>query len=59
MITFICVFYYLFSVFFMAGYISNTDEQNPWIVLGGIALALIAAPILFPVNLGLFVSKNS
>lgn len=42
----------------MAGYISNTDEQNPWLILAAIGLALIAAPILFPINLGLYVSKN-
>lgn len=58
MITFIFVFYYLFSVFFMAGYISNTDESNPWVILVGIVLVLIFAPILFPFELGLFVSRK-
>ena len=43
----------------MAGYISNTDESNPWVILGGIVLVLIFAPILFPFNLGLFVSNNN
>ena len=43
----------------MSGYISDTDEQNPWIILGGLILALIAAPILFPFNLGAYIHKNS
>ena len=43
----------------MAGYIANNDEQNPWIIFGGIVLALIAAPILFPFNLGAYIYKNS
>lgn len=58
MIIFICVFYYLFSVFFMAGYILNTDESNPWVILVGIVLVLIFAPFLLPFTLGLFVSKK-
>lgn len=59
MITFICVFYYIFSIFFMTGYITDTDEPSPWIILGGIVLVLIAAPILFPFNLGAYIHKNS
>ena len=59
MITFICVFYYIFRIFFMAGYMSDNDELNPWIILGGFVLVLIAAPILFPFNLGAYIHKNS
>lgn len=59
MITFICIFYYIFSVFFMSGYISDTDESNPWIIIGGSILVLIAAPILFPFNLDIYIHKNS
>lgn len=43
----------------MTGYISDTDEPSPWIILGGIVLVLIAAPILFPFNLGAYIHKNS
>lgn len=59
MITFICVFYYIFSIFFMAGYMSDNDELNPWIIVGGIVLALIFAPFLLPFNLGIYIHKNS
>lgn len=59
MITFICIFYYIFSVFFMSGYIVEGDEENPWIIVGGIVLGLIFAPFLLPFNLGIYIHKNS
>ncbi len=43
----------------MSGYITDTDEENAWIILGGIVLALIFAPILLPFNLGIYIHKNS
>ena len=57
--TFICIFYYVFSLFFMIGYVLNADEDNPWIIAAGIVCMIILAPILLPLNLGMFVSRNS
>jgi len=52
LIVFFCIAYYVFSVYFMAGYLSETDEENPWITLLSVVLGLLFAPILFPINLG-------
>ena len=59
MITFICIFYYLFSLFFGIGYIMNTDEHNPWIIIAYILVLFVFAPVLLPFNLGFFISNNS
>lgn len=59
MITFICIFYYVFCLLFMIGYVLDSDEYRPWIIVGNIILLIVLAPILFPLNLGTFVSKNS
>ena len=58
MITFICIFYYLFSLFFMIGHVLNADEDNLWIIVAGIICMIVLAPILFPLNLGYFISRN-
>lgn len=59
MIIFICICYYAFSLFFGIGYVLASDEDNPWIIIGGILILFILAPILFPINLGTFISRNS
>lgn len=59
MITFICICYYAFSLFFGIGYVMNSDEHNPWIIIASILVLFILAPILFPFNLGTFISNNS
>ena len=43
----------------MSEYIVEGDEENPWIIVGGIVLALIFAPFLLPFNLGIYIHKNS
>ena len=58
MITFICIFYYVFSLFFMIGYVLNADEDDPWIIIAGIICMIIFAPILLPLNLGAFISRR-
>lgn len=58
MITFICIFYYVFSLFFMIGYVLNADEDNLWIIVAGIICMIVLAPILLPLNLGYFISRN-
>lgn len=59
MITFFCIFYWIFSEFFMLGY-ADFDQLNTfWEVVLGIILAIIFAPIMFPYNLGAYIYKNS
>ena len=53
------IFYYIFSACFMFGYGLQSNEHNFWINLIGTILAIILAPILFPLNLGIYVHKNS
>ena len=59
MITFICIFYYLFSLFFMIGYVLTKDEWKPLVIVVGVIGLIVLAPILFPLNLGTFISRNS
>lgn len=59
MITFICIFYYVFSLFFMIGYVLDSDEHKPLVIVAGIISLIVLAPILFPLNLGTFISRNS
>ena len=59
MITFICIFYYVFSLFFMIGYVLDSSEHNHWLIIAGIICIIILAPILLPLNLGTFISRNS
>lgn len=53
-------FYYLFSLFFMFGYV------NIRVLGGGVGLKIVAfivllitAPFLFPFNVGTYICKNS
>lgn len=59
MIAFICIFYYVFSLFFMVGYVLDSDEYKPLVIVVGIIGMIILAPLLFPLNLGVFISRNS
>ena len=43
----------------MIGYVLNADEDNPWIIVAGIICMIVLAPLLFPLNLGTFISRNS
>jgi len=43
----------------MIGYVLDSDEHNPWLIIAGIICLIVLAPILLPLNLGTFVSKNS
>ena len=58
MIEFICLFYYIFSVLFMIGYVDNTCETIYCKLLIHFTV-LIIAPIMFPVIIGYYVHKNS
>ena len=58
MIEFICVFYYVFSVLFMIGYV-NTRDETIFSKLFIYFIVLIIAPIMFPINIGYYVCKNS
>lgn len=63
MIAFFCLFYYIFSVLFMTGFVGSSVEdrvQNPklWMVLFLWLMIMIFSPILFPVSLGNFIYKN-
>ena len=58
MTEFICLFYYIFSVLFMIGYI-DTESETIFSKLLAYFIALIIAPIFFPINIGYYVRKNS
>lgn len=58
MIEFICVFYYIFSVLFMIGYV-DTGGETIFSKLFIYFIVLIIAPIMFPINVGCYVYKNS
>lgn len=58
LIIFFCIFYYVFSVLFMCGYLSETDETNLWVIICGILIMLIIAPIIFPINFGKTISNT-
>ena len=58
MIEFICLFYYMFSVLFMIGYV-NTRAESIYGKLFIYFIVLIISPIIFPINVGYYVSKNS
>lgn len=53
-------FYHVFSAIFMCGFVSEmcSDETNHWIIFGVTLIALILAPILFPLNLGKTIAKH-
>lgn len=54
----ILLLYYIFSVLFMIGYI-DTNGMNTSLIIGTYLLMLIVAPIIFPINVGYYFSKNS
>lgn len=58
MIEFICVFYYIFSVLFMIGYVDDTGEPIWFKIVLYVGLFIIS-PIMFPINIGYYIRKNS
>lgn len=54
----ILLFYYIFSVLFMVGYI-NTNGMKAWQIVFASLLMLIIAPIVVPINIGYYVYQNS
>lgn len=46
------IFYYVFSVFFMIGYVDFKDIDGVGLSILAIVALLILAPIFFPINLG-------
>ena len=54
----ILMFYYIFSVLFMIGYV-NTEDDKVWVKIVIHLLLLIIAPIMFPINIGYYIHKNS
>ena len=58
----ILIFYYIFSVLFMIGYVDvNTKDETIYIYTKMYIyfLVLITAPIMFPFNIGYYIYKNS
>lgn len=58
MIEFICIFYYIFSVLFMIGYVDNTGKPISFKIVLYIGL-FILSPIMFPINIGYYIRENS
>lgn len=54
----ILLFYYIFSVLFMVGYV-NTNGMKAWQIVFASLLMLIIAPIVVPINIGYYVYQNS
>ena len=54
----ILLFYYIFSVLFMIGYV-DTNGMKAWMKVGCFLLILIIAPVFFPINVGYYVCQNS
>lgn len=60
MIISILIFYYIFSVLFMIGYVdAYIKGETIYDKLFIYFLVLITAPIVFPFNIGYYVYKNS
>lgn len=59
MIIFFCIFYLIFSEFFMFGYADFSILNGFWEVILAIILTIVFAPIMFPYNLGAYIYKNS
>lgn len=59
MITFFCIFYLIFSEFFMLGYADFSLLNGFWETVIAIILLIILAPIMFPHNLGAYIYKNT
>lgn len=58
MIEFICIFYYIFNVLFMMGYVDDTNEPIRLKIVLYIVLFIIS-PIMFPINIGYYIRENS
>ena len=54
----ILLFYYIFSVLFMVGYV-NTNSMKAWQIVVVSLLMLIIAPIVVPINIGYYIYQNS
>ena len=54
----ILLFYYIFSVLFMVGYV-NTKGMKTWMIIVAFFINLIIAPIVVPINIGYYVYQNS
>lgn len=54
------IFYYIFSIFFMLGYVQLKAISKLWWskILGFVAL-LIIAPFLMPLNIGTYIWRNT
>lgn len=57
----ILIFYYIFSVLFMMGYVDdiNTKDKTIYFKMLIYFLVLTTAPIMFPFNIGYYIYKNS
>lgn len=58
MLTDILIFYYIFSVLFMIGYVDDTGEPI-WLKIVLYIALFIISPIMFPINVGYYIRKNS
>lgn len=58
MLTDILIFYYIFSILFMIGYI-DTKHDSLWLKIVFYIGLFIISPIMFPINIGYYVRKNS
>lgn len=54
----ILIFYYIFSVLFMIGYVDWTDESI-WLKIILYIGLFIMSPIMLPINIGYYIYKNS
>lgn len=54
----ILIFYYVFSVLFMIGYVDDKYEPTPTKILIYLSLVVVS-PIMFPINIGYYIRKNS
>ena len=59
MVTFFCIFYFIFSELFMLGYADFDLLNGALEVVLAVILLIISAPIMFPFNLGVYIYKNS
>lgn len=57
MITNILIFYYIFSVLFMIGYVNNNGSI--WFKILLYLSLFVVSPIMLPINIGYYVYKNS
>ena len=51
------VFYYVFSLLFMIGYVDFGDLGSGLVLILGIIALLILSPIMLPINIGYAVSR--